>query len=124
MKSGPIGRPNGLIAMLLMHWRGPTQNGPNEPKNSAASNGRQECNVMRLKLSRKSGLMLMGLLLTLSGCAANSPSCKPDSVEPAKVPALPSAARQQPAPQWCYPTCTEAVRADSQNSAARLTELE
>lgn len=79
---------------------------------------------MLLKNSAGYKLTLMALLLTISGCATNSPSCKPDSVEPARVPELPSAARQQPAPPWCSPTCTEAVRADSQKSAQRLTDLE
>lgn len=79
---------------------------------------------MQFKKQNVYALLVMGLMLITAGCANNLPDCRPVSVEPAQVPILPSAARQQPAPLWCYPTCTEAVRADSQNSVKRLTETE
>jgi len=93
-------------------------------KNKFCNSKPKRCNAMPLKPWKLLVPTLLVSVLLLTGCAVSSPSCKPASVEPVRVPQLAPAARQQPAPHWCSPTCTAAVKADSEKSAQRLTNLE
>ncbi|SEC24495.1 hypothetical protein SAMN05216178_3959 [Pseudomonas saponiphila] len=60
--------------------------------------------------SIKLQLMLLPLALLLGACSAQS-TISPAVSQPkaAAIPALPPQARQQPAQQWCLPTCSSAL---------------
>lgn len=65
----------------------------------------------------KSKAIVSVSLLWLSACAPSP--CLP--VAPAEIPPLPKAARQQPAPDWCSPTCSAALANDYEAALRRLT---
>lgn len=69
-----------------------------------------------------SALNLM-LMLSLTACTQKFPHYEPASNEPVAMPAIPSQFRQLPAPQWCLPTCTQAVARTDKNSLEQLMKL-
>lgn len=67
-------------------------------------------------------LMLAVLALLLTACAAPpTPTLPPSVVAPPRIPPLPQAARQPPAPAWCSPTCSAALTRERENWLQRLT---
>lgn len=71
------------------------------------------------KMPPKTRAALLSLALLLSSCAHTSPGSLPPA--PPRIDPLPEAARQQPAPAWCSPTCTEGLTTRRGNSLQRLT---
>lgn len=71
----------------------------------------------------KCSLFNLTLVLSLTACAVKSPSYENVYAEPAKLPAIPANFRQEPAPQWCSPTCTQAVWVIDKASQEHLTAL-
>ncbi len=55
------------------------------------------------------GAVLLLSLLSVTGCATHT-STPSLPVEPARIPPLPQAARQPPAPAWCLPDCSTGVQ--------------
>lgn len=66
-------------------------------------------------------LALLPAVVLLTSCASTSSALPPVPIEVATIPPLPQEARQQPAPVWCLPTCTEALTTRRTNSLKRLT---
>lgn len=53
--------------------------------------------------------LLSVLALLSAGCASNSPTIDPPSVQPPRRPAMPAEARQPKPPSICLPTCSAGV---------------
>lgn len=66
-------------------------------------------------------LALLSCALSTLGCSTVSPALPPTPIAAAALPPLPPEARQPPAPDWCSPTCTEALTQRRQNSLRSLT---
>lgn len=60
---------------------------------------------------RAPALMMTAALLMLlaAGCSTPLASLRPDPVAPARIPPLPEAARQPPAPALCSPSCSKGL---------------
>lgn len=63
-------------------------------------------------------LMLLPLVVLLTACGGTLP------VLPSNVPPLPPAARQEPAPETCSPTCSDGWRRLVESLLPRPTEPE
>lgn len=77
---------------------------------------------MRKPMLRLQLALQLTCALLASACSSSPTNSPPPPVQRAQLPALPQEARQQPAPAWCSPTCTEALTARRKNSLQRLTK--
>jgi hypothetical protein len=69
-------------------------------------------------------LTLSVLMLLATGCATKQENWLPAQVAPPAIPALPSEAKQPPAPQWCSPTCSSALTKERENWQKLMTPPE
>lgn len=70
-----------------------------------------------------SGTLLL-VMLSLTACGTSSPAYKIDCDDSkVLIPALDSSLRQESGPQWCSPTCTQAVAEKDRNSQSLLIQL-
>ena len=65
--------------------------------------------------------MLAPLTLLVAGCMSKPVSSPP---LPAAIPELPYEARQPPAPQWCFPTCSSGLTKEREIWRLLMTEPE
>lgn len=70
--------------------------------------------MLRRRMPTRPGLMLGMLALLLTGCGSVSTSYLPPP-EPARIPPLPTEARQPTIPSECLPTCSKRLTAERES---------
>ncbi len=68
--------------------------------------------------------MLLALMLLASGCTTTPAGSPQPSVAPPRIPPLAPEARQQPAPQWCSPTCSAGLTRERESWRKLMTQPE
>jgi hypothetical protein len=69
-------------------------------------------------------LTLLPLILLASACTTQPEPWQAEQVAPPAIPQLPNEARQPPAPQWCFQTCSSGLTSERESWQKRMTQLE
>ncbi|VVN76537.1 hypothetical protein PS833_00772 [Pseudomonas fluorescens] len=66
-------------------------------------------------------LMLLVPMLLLCACGMQPTDLQPLPVTAPVIPGLPDEAKQPPAPQWCFPTCSNGLMHERENWLRPMT---